>query len=164
MDLLTPSIGLIFWMTISFIVLLIILGKYAWKPILKALENRENSIQKSLDEAKNAREAMAKLTSQNEQILKEARIEREAILKEAREIKDKIINDAKDAATAESNKIIQSAKETINAERISAINQIKSEVADLSVDIAKKVLQKELSSPEEQKKLIDSLVNQAKLN
>lgn len=164
MDLLTPSIGLIFWMTISFIVLLIILGKYAWKPILKALENRENSIQKSLDEAKNAREAMAKLTFQNEQILKEARIEREAILKEAREIKDKIINDAKDAATAESNKIIQSAKETINAERISAINQIKSEVADLSVDIAKKVLQKELSSPEEQKKLIDSLVNQAKLN
>ncbi|WP_303849714.1 F0F1 ATP synthase subunit B [Apibacter mensalis] len=164
MDLLTPSIGLIFWMTISFIVLLIILGKYAWKPILKALENRENSIQKSLDEAKNAREAMAKLTSQNEQILKEARIERDAILKEAREIKDKIINDAKDAATAESNKIIQSAKETINAERISAINQIKSEVADLSVDIAKKVLQKELSSPEEQKKLIDSLVNQAKLN
>lgn len=164
MDLLTPSIGLIFWMTISFIVLLIILGKYAWKPILKALENRENSIQKSLDEAKNAREAMAKLTSQNEQILKEARMEREAILKEAREIKDKIINDAKDAATAESNKIIQSAKETINAERISAINQIKSEVADLSVEIAKKVLQKELSSPEEQKKLIDSLVNQAKLN
>lgn len=164
MDLLTPSIGLIFWMTISFIVLLIILGKYAWKPILKALENRENSIQKSLDEAKNAREAMAKLTSQNEQILKEARMEREAILKEAHEIKDKIINDAKDAATAESNKIIQSAKETINAERISAINQIKSEVADLSVDIAKKVLQKELSSPEEQKKLIDSLVNQAKLN
>lgn len=164
MDLLTPSIGLIFWMTISFIVLLIILGKYAWKPILKALENRENSIQKSLDEAKNAREAMAKLTSQNEQILKEARMEREAILKEAREIKDKIINDAKDAATAESNKIIQSAKETINAERISAINQIKSEVANLSVDIAKKVLQKELSSPEEQKKLIDSLVNQAKLN
>ncbi|QYN48581.1 F0F1 ATP synthase subunit B [Apibacter sp. ESL0432] len=164
MDLLTPSIGLIFWMTISFIVLLIILGKYAWKPILKALENRENSIQKSLDEAKNAREAMAKLTSQNEQILKEARMEREAILKEAREIKDKIINDAKDAATAESNKIIQSAKETINAERISAINQIKSEVADLSVDIAKKVLQKELSSPEKQKKLIDSLVNQAKLN
>lgn len=164
MDLLTPSIGLIFWMTISFIVLLIILGKYAWKPILKALENRENSIQKSLDEAKNAREAMSKLTSQNEQILKEARMEREAILKEAREIKDKIINDAKDAATAESNKIIQSAKETINAERISAINQIKSEVADLSVDIAKKVLQKELSSPEEQKKLIDSLVNQAKLN
>lgn len=164
MDLLTPSIGLIFWMTISFIVLLIILGKYAWKPILKALENRENSIQKSLDEAKNAREAMAKLTSQNEQILKEARMEREAILKEAREIKDKIINDAKDAATAESNKIIQSAKETINAERISAINQIKSEVADLSVNIAKKVLQKELSSPEEQKKLIDSLVNQAKLN
>ncbi|QYN50516.1 F0F1 ATP synthase subunit B [Apibacter sp. ESL0404] len=164
MDLLTPSIGLIFWMTISFIVLLIILGKYAWKPILKALENRENSIQKSLDEAKNAREAMAKLISQNEQILKEARMEREAILKEAREIKDKIINDAKDAATAESNKIIQSAKETINAERISAINQIKSEVADLSVDIAKKVLQKELSSPEEQKKLIDSLVNQAKLN
>ncbi|MXO33231.1 F0F1 ATP synthase subunit B [Apibacter sp. B2912] len=164
MDLLTPSIGLIFWMTISFIVLLIILGKYAWKPILKALENRENSIQKSLDEAKNAREAMAKLTSQNEQILKEARMEREAILNEAREIKDKIINDAKDAATAESNKIIQSAKETINAERISAINQIKSEVADLSVNIAKKVLQKELSSPEEQKKLIDSLVNQAKLN
>lgn len=164
MDLLTPSIGLIFWMTISFIVLLIILGKYAWKPILKALENRENSIQKSLDEAKNAREEMAKSTSQNEQILKEARMEREAILKEAREIKDKIINDAKDAATAESNKIIQSAKETINAERISAINQIKSEVADLSVDIAKKVLQKELSSPEEQKKLIDSLVNQAKLN
>ncbi|CVK16526.1 MAG: F0F1 ATP synthase subunit B [Apibacter sp.] len=164
MDLLTPSIGLIFWMTISFIVLLIILGKFAWKPILKALENRENSIRKSLDDAKNAREAMAKLTSQNEQILKEARIERETILKEAREIKDKIINDARNAATIESDKIIQSAKDTINAERISAINQIKYEVANLSVDIAKKVLQKELSSPEEQKKLIDSLVNQAKLN
>lgn len=90
MDLLTPSIGLIFWMTISFIVLLIILGKYAWKPILKALENRENSIQKSLDEAKNAREAMAKLTSQNEQILKEARMEREAILKKPVKLKIKL--------------------------------------------------------------------------
>jgi F-type H+-transporting ATPase subunit b len=164
MDLLTPSIGLIFWMTVSFIVLLIILAKFAWKPILKALENRENSIQNSLNEAKNAREAMAKLTAQNEQILKEARMEREAILKEAREIKDKILNDAKDSATAESTKIIQSAKDTIKAERIAAINQIKSEVADLSVDIAKKILQKELSSSEEQKKLIESLVNQAKFN
>ena len=164
MDLLTPSIGLIFWITISFIVLLIILRKFAWNPILKALENRENSIQKSLDEAKNAREAMAKLTSQNEQILKEARMERDAILKEAREIKDKIVSEAKDEAIAEGNKIIQSAKDTINAERISAINQIKSEVADLSIDIAKKILQKELSNPEEQKKLIESLVNQAKLN
>ncbi len=164
MELLTPEIGLVFWMTVSFLVLLFLLGKFAWKPILKALEDRETTIQKSLDEAKNAREEMAKLTSQNEQILKEARLERESILKEAREIKDKIVSDAKDAATEEGNKIIQSARESINNERISAINQIKSEVADLSIDIAKKVLQKELSSSEEQKNLVESLVNQAKLN
>ncbi|MDR2122062.1 MAG: F0F1 ATP synthase subunit B [Flavobacteriaceae bacterium] len=164
MDLLTPDIGLVVWMTISFVVLLWILGKFAWKPIVKALAEREESIRKSLDEAKNAREEMAKLTSQNEQVLKEARLERETILKEAREIKDKIIADAKEAATEESNKIILAARESINNEKISAINQIKSEVANLSIDIAKKVLQRELSSAEEQKKLVESLVNQAKLN
>lgn len=164
MDLLTPEIGLVFWTTISFIVLLFILGKFAWKPILKALENRENSIQASLDEAKRAREEMMKLTSQNEQILKEARTERESILKEAREMKDKIINDAKESAVVEGNKIILAAKETINNEKIAAVNQIKGEVADLSLSIAKKVLQKELSSAEEQKKLVEALINQSKLN
>lgn len=164
MDLLTPEIGLVFWTTISFIVLLFLLGKFAWKPILKALENREDSIQTSLDEAKRAREEMMKLTSQNEQILKEARIERESILKEAREMKDKIINEAKESAIAEGNKIILAAKETINNEKIAAVNQIKGEVADLSIDIAKKVLQKELSSAEEQKKLVETLINQSKLN
>ncbi|MDR1876970.1 MAG: F0F1 ATP synthase subunit B [Flavobacteriaceae bacterium] len=164
MELLTPSVGLVFWMTVSFLILLLLLKKFAWKPILKALEDRESSIQKSLDEAKNAREEMSKLTSQNEQLLKEARLERDAILKEARDIKDKIVSDAQKVATEEGNKIIQAARESINNERISAINQIKSEVTDLSIDIARKVLQKELSSVEEQKKLVESLVNQAKLN
>lgn len=164
MDLLTPNIGLVFWTTISFIILLILLKKFAWKPILKALEDRENSIQKSLDEAKNARDEMAKLTAQNDKILKEARLERESILKEAREVKDKIISEAKEIANSESEKIITSAKESINRERVMAINQIKFEVADLSVAIAKKVLKKELSSTDEQKKLVDTLVNQSKLN
>ncbi|TWP27431.1 F0F1 ATP synthase subunit B [Apibacter muscae] len=164
MDLLTPNIGLVFWTTISFIILLILLKKFAWKPILKALEDRENSIQKSLDEAKNARDEMAKLTAQNDKILKEARLERESILKEAREVKDKIISEAKEIANSESEKIITSAKESINRERVMAINQIKSEVADLSVAIAKEVLKKELSSTDEQKKLVDTLVNQSKLN
>ncbi|MDR3273343.1 MAG: F0F1 ATP synthase subunit B [Flavobacteriaceae bacterium] len=164
MDLLTPDIGLVVWMTISFFVLLFILAKFAWKPIINGLHEREEAIQKSLDEAKNAREEMAKLTSENEQILREARAERESILKEAREIKDKIVGDAKEAAIEEGNKIIQSARESINAEKVTAINQIKSEMANLSIGIAKKILQKELSSTEEQKKLIETLVNQAKLN
>lgn len=164
MDLLIPDIGLVVWMTISFLFLLFILAKFAWKPIVNALHDREEAIQKSLDEAKNAREEMAKLTSENEKILREARLESESILKEAREIKDKIISDARESAVEEGNKIIQLARESINAERITAINQIKSEMADLSIGIAKKILQKELSSTEEHKKLVETLVNQAKLN
>ncbi len=164
MDLVTPGIGMIFWTTVFFLILLIILGKFAWPAILSAVHARNDSIKKALESAEKAREEMAKLQADNEKILAEARAERDALLKEARSVKDKIIAEAKEQAGAEAAKLLQNARNSIKREKESAINEIKQQVALLSLDIAEKVLKTKLSSDKEQKALVDKLVDEIDLN
>lgn len=164
MDLIQPSAGLIFWMTLTFVVVFLILRKFAWKPILKALSDREKSIQDALDSARTAKEEMAQLKVGNEKILQEARNERDALLKEARTTKDSIISEAKTQAKKKADKLVQSARESILSEKEAALNELKKQVATLSVDIAEKLIKKELSSDEKQKSLIDSVLNDIRMN
>ncbi|ADX67911.1 F0F1 ATP synthase subunit B [Weeksella virosa] len=164
MDLLTPSIGLIFWTAIVFIILLVILRAYAWKPILNAVKEREKSIEDSLNAAKKAEERMASLNAENEKLMKEAIIERDALLKQAREMKNSIINQAKDTATIEANRIIESAREAIQNEKTAAMSDIKNQVAQLSIEVAEKIMAKELSQPGAQEDLVNQVIDQVKLN
>jgi len=164
MELVTPGIGLVFWMLLSFSIVFIILKKFAWKPILKMIKEREESIDGALKMADKAKEEMAKLQSDNERILAEARKERDNLLKDAREVKEKIIAEAKTQAGVEANKLIENAKAAIHGEKIAALSEIKNQIAYLSVDIAEKILQKELSSDLRQKEYIESLVKDINLN
>jgi F-type H+-transporting ATPase subunit b len=164
MGLVTPDFGLVFWMVLSFSVVLYILSKFAWKPIMQSLKNRENSIQEALDVADRTKKEMAQLQSDNEKIMTEARQERDNLLKEARETKEKLINDAKGLAAIEANKMIEAAKQAIENEKIAAINEIKNQIAIFSVDIAEKLLKQELSKDTKQKEYITGLVNEIKLN
>jgi F-type H+-transporting ATPase subunit b len=164
MDLVTPGIGLIFWTTFIFLLLVILLRAFAWKPILNAIKNREASIKSALDSAEKAKEEMKKLLAKNEEILQKARAERDALMKEAREVKDKIINEAKEKAQQEAEKIIESARLSIRNEKASAISEIKAQVAILSVDIAEKILREKLSNNQEQSALINRLLDDVKIN
>ena len=164
MDLVTPDIGLIFWTTLSFLILLFILGKFAWKPILNSVNDRETSILKALKEAENAREEMKNLTADNERILKDARIEREAMIKEARDIKVKMISDAKEEAKTTADALIFQAKEAIENEKKSAMADLKSQMASLSIEIAEKVVKQELSNKDKQLKLVEDMLNDSTLN
>jgi len=158
------SFGLFFWQLILFGLLLFLLKKFAWKPILDALSEREEGIQNALDEADKARQEMTELKSSNDQIIKEARAERDALLKDARKVKDQMITEAKDEATLQANKIIEQAKATINQEKLSAIDELKNKVAEWSVEIAEKVIKEELSDKDKQVKLIDKMLDDATLN
>ena len=164
MDLVTPDIGLIFWTTVSFIILYFILAKYAWKPILGAVNDREKSIKDALSAAEKAKEEMASLKSDNEKILNEAKLQREALLKEAREIKSKIISDAQNEATEKANKLIEAAKTAIDNEKSSAMKELKNTVVDLSLNIAEKLLSKELDNKDKQVKNIKDIIDKSKLN
>ncbi len=164
MDLVTPGIGLIFWTSFIFFLLLIILRLFAWKPILNAVKNREKSIKSALDSAEKAKEEMKKLLAKNEEIMQKARLEREVIMKEAREVKDKIINEAKEKAQQEAIKLIESARLNIRNEKNAAISEIKSQIAILSVDIAEKILREKLSQNKEQDALISRLLDDVKIN
>ncbi len=164
MDLVTPGIGLLFWTTLVFLILMFVLAKYAWKPILNAVKEREDSINESLEAAEKAKEEMTKLASKNENLLAEAKIERDALLKEAREIKDGIVSSAKNAAKEEADKIVQAAHAAIEAQKAGAIAEMKSEIAILSISIAEKIIRKELSNDEQQKSLVNALVADLKLN
>ena len=157
------SIGLFFWQTIIFIFLILLLKKYAWKPILDAVNEREQGIKNSLLSAEKAREEMASLQSDNEETLKKARLERDGLLKEAREIKQKLIDDAKNEANVEAKKIIIQAQETIESEKNAAIIDLKNQVADLSVEIAEKVLKEKLSDDKSQMNLVKELVKDVTL-
>jgi len=163
MGFVTPDYGTIFWMLIIFGIVLFILKKFAWGPILKALKDRELSIAEALNSAEKARKDVAGLKASNDQIIAEARREKEIILKEARDIKDKIIAEAKNLANVEGQKSIESAKQQINAEKDAAINDIKIQVAELSVMIAEKVIRKQLENPKDQEKLIEVLLKDMKL-
>lgn len=162
--LVTPELGLIVWTTLVFCILFFLLAKFAWKPILKAVKDREASIEDALNAAEEATRKMAELKSNNEALLNEARAERDAMLKEARDVKDKIISEAKAIANAEGDKIIASAKETINHEKLAAITELKNQVAMLSIEIAEKILKEELSSADKQKAMIDNVVKDINLN
>ena len=164
MDLVTPGIGMIFWTTVFFLILLFILGKFAWPAIITAIAARNESIRKALDSAEKAREEMAQLQADNEKILAEAKSERDAMMKEARDVKDEIIAEAKDKAGAEASKMIQNAKEAIRSEQASAISEMKVQIAKLSVEIAEKVLVEKLSSDKAQKDLVNKLVDDIDLN
>jgi len=163
MDLITPDVGLLFWTLISFTILYLILRKFAWGPILGAVNEREKGIRNALLLAEKTREEMASLQSDNEQTLKKARAEREALLKEAREIKQKLIDDAKNEAKSEANKIIIQAQETIQSEKNAAIVDLKNQVASLSVDIAEKVLQDKVSNDKAQMSLLQELIKDVRL-
>lgn len=153
------SLGLFFWQTLLFVGLLLLLAKYAWKPILSAVEERENTIKDSLEAAEKAKADMEAVQADNKRILKEARAERDALLAEAKKTSTQIVNDAKEAAQAEAEKIAAAAQEAIQQEKNAAINDIKAQVAELSVDIAQKVLQGELSDQKKQEQLVEKLVN-----
>jgi len=142
MDLVTPNIGLVVWTTLCFAILIFILGKYAWKPILAAVKEREDSIEGALLKAEALKEEMARMTSENEDLLKQARAERDTILSEARKVKEQIINDAKDAANTEGSKLIEKARIEIDSQKAIAMADVKNQVAALSLDIAEKVLRK----------------------
>jgi len=164
MDLVTPGIGMIFWSTLFFLVLLFILGKFAWPAILTAVKARNESIRQALDAADKAKEEMAQLQADNQKILAEARAERDALMKEAKEVKDKLIADAKGKAAEEAKKLVQNAREAIQSEKAAALNDIKVQIAGLSVEIAEKILRLKLEDSKAQKDLVDELINEADLN
>lgn len=158
------SIGLFFWVFVIFLILIFIMAKFAWKPIMDAITEREEGIQKSLDDAKEARKEMQNLKADNEKLLKEARAERDAMMKEARELKEKILEDAKEEAEAQTTSMIESAKETIKQEKQAAVAELKNQVASLSIGIAKSVVKKELTSQDDQLKLVEEMLKDVTLN
>ncbi len=164
MDLITPGLGLMFWMVIVFGILLFILKKFAWKPILNLLHERESSIEEALHAADRAKEEMQQLKFDNEILLKEAKNERDAIMQAARKVRDTIIDEAKEKASQEADRIIESAKESIHFEKMSAMTELKNQIAGLSIEIAGKILNEELSPSEKQKDLIKKHLEQVNFN
>ncbi|AZA57390.1 MULTISPECIES: F0F1 ATP synthase subunit B [Chryseobacterium] len=164
MGIIEPGIGLLFWMTLTFVILLFLLAKFAWKPIVNAINDRETSIVDALNQATLARKEMETLKEDNERIIREAKIERDAILKEAREIKDRIVGEAKDAAKAEGDKMIEAAKQTINSEKNAAMADIKTQIGTLSVNIAESILKQKLDNSEAQNELVQNYLNKSNLN
>lgn len=159
-----PDFGLLFWQTVTFLIVLFILGKFAWKPILGALKEREADIEEALSAAENAKEEMKRLHAANEKLLQDARIERDKIIKEASAVANSIITEAKDKATAESNRIVENARIAINNEKLSALTEVKNQAATLAIDIAEKLLRKELSDSKAQKELVSEYLKEAKFN
>ena len=164
MDLVTPGFGLIFWTSVVFIILLVLLKRMAWTPILNNVDARNKSIEEALEAAKNARDEMSNLKADNDRILKEARAERDEMLKEAKELKANIISEAKNAAKVEADKMIASAKVVIENEKAGAISELKNTVGSLSVDIAEKVLRAELKDVDKQNAFIANMLKDIKLN
>jgi len=158
------SVGLFAWQVLLFVVLMLLLRKFAWKPILNAVNEREDSIKEALDSAEEAKRKMAELKSDNEVLLNKARAERDEMMKEAREIKDKIIAESKNLAKVEADKIITAARESIQQEKMAAITDLKNQVAHLSIEIAEKILKDELTSADKQKSIIDNVVKEIILN
>jgi F-type H+-transporting ATPase subunit b len=164
MELVKPAFGLVFWMVVSFSIILFLLKKFAWPVILGALDERERSIADALNAAQTAKEEMAALKSDNEKLLQEARNQRDLILKEARDAKDSIINDAKSKAIEESDRLRRLAREEIHNEKMAAITELKNQVANLSIEIAEKVIRQQLTVDEKQKQLIQDMLKDVKMN
>lgn len=164
MDLLLPHLGLIVWTVLAFLIVLFILKKFAWKPILKGLNDREKNIADSIATAEKVRFEMSQLKSENEALLVAAREERGMMLKEAKEIKDKMINDAKEEAKVQAAKIITDANASIQNQKMAALTDIKNQVGKMVIEVSEKVLRKELSSKSEQENYIKQLAEEIKLN
>ncbi|MGL2965368.1 F0F1 ATP synthase subunit B [Flavobacterium sp. XGLA_31] len=158
------SLGLFIMQTVLFLGLIFLLKKFAWKPILDAVNEREEGIKNALQSAENAKKEMQNLKSDNEKLLADARLERDSMMKEAREIKDKMINDAKTEAQVAGQKMIEQAKASIESEKNAALAELKAQVSTLSLDIAEKLLKDELSNKEAQTKLVEKMLGDVKLN
>ncbi len=158
------SFGLFFWQTLIFVGLIFLLKKFAWKPILDAVNEREEGIKNALLSAENAKKEMQNLQEGNQRILQEARLERDTMLKEAREMKEKIIADSKTEAQAQGLKMIEQAKAAIESEKNAAMAELKAQVSNLSISIAEKLLKDELSNKETQTKLVEKMLGDVKLN
>lgn len=164
MDLLHPDFGLIFWTTIVFLLTFFVLAKYAWKPILKLLDEREKGIADSIASAEKIKGEMNQLKSEHEQVLRDAKAERSQILKEAKELRDRIIAEAKEGAKTEARKIIEESRIAINNQKMAAVTDVKNQVGVLVIEVAEKVLRRELASRDEQQRYIASLTEEFKLN
>lgn len=164
MGLITPGLGLIFWSALGFLIVLFILTKYAWKPILSALDDREKSIEEALKAAEIARNEMANLKAENEKIIHEAKIERDEMLHRASETSKQMIEEAKHVASIEGAKMIENAKAAIETEKLAALEEVKVQVGILSLAIAEKILKKNFSEDAAQQALVEELVNDLKLN
>lgn len=164
MDLVLPDFGLLFWTGLVFILLLFVLTKFAWKPILGAVNEREQKITEALELAEKTKAEMQALQTQNENLLKEARAERDAIVKEAKEIASKMVEDAKSTAKKEADKVLASARQSIQSEKSAAIAELKTTVASLSLEIAEKIVRGELASDDKQKVLAERLAGDINLN
>ena len=164
MELVLPGIGLIFWMTLSFLILVFILGKFGWPVIVQALDKRETKISEALELAEKTREEMKALQANNEQLLKEAKEERDSILAEARKISLKMYDEAKEKANEEAQRILTSAKENIHYEQMKAIAEVRNTIAELSLEIAGKVLSEEMKESGRHTSYVNRLVDEIKLN
>ncbi|MFN8211721.1 MAG: F0F1 ATP synthase subunit B [Bacteroidales bacterium] len=160
----SPAIGTVFWTTLIFVLFFLMLSKFAWKPILKAVKARDEIIKGSLESAEKAREDMKRMQADNEAILKKAREERENILRDARDVRDKLINEAKGKATEEAEKLIEKARETIEREKNKALSEIHEQVAYLSIEVASKILGEKLQQSDQQNKLIEGYLKDLEKN
>lgn len=158
------SFGLFIWQIVIFVGLVLLLKKFAWKPILSAVNEREEGIKEALEAADKAREDLQNLNADNEKLLKEARAEREVMIKEARQLKDKMVSEAKGQAQAEADKMIALAQETIESEKKAAVADIKKQIAELSIAIAGKVIKEELSKSSKQDQLVSDLIKDIEIN
>jgi F-type H+-transporting ATPase subunit b len=164
MDLILPDYGLLFWTGLVFISLVFVLTKFAWKPILKMVNEREKQINDSLKLAEQTKKEMKQLKADNEELLKKARKERDEILKDAKEVADRMIGEAKTQAQKESGKLLESARQTIEAEKAAAISELKTQVAAFSLQIAESIVRSEMSSDEKQKALAAKMAEDINLN
>lgn len=164
MDLLIPSFGLIFWTMLAFLIVVFVLKKYAWKPILQSLNDREKTIGDSLATAERIKAEMAQMKSENEALLVKAREERSQMLKEARDMKEKIINEARDQAKIEGGKIITDAQAAIEQQKMAAITEVKNQIGNLVIEVSEKILRRQLENKPEQEKYIRQLASEVKLN
>jgi len=164
MELITPGLGLVFWMTLVFVILVFILKVFAWKPILQMLKERETSIHEALNSANQAREEMKQLQFSNEQLLLEAKNERDAMLNDARKVREKLIEEARIKASEEASRIVESARASINNEKMAAMTELKNQIAESSLTIAKFILKRELSDPKKQEEYVQELLKEIKFN
>lgn len=164
MELITPGIGLVFWTALVFVLLLFLLTKFAWKPILQALNDREKSIGDALSAAENARKEIASLKGENEKLLAEARIERDKIIKDAQALSNQMINEAREKANTDGARLIETAKKQIQSEKNAAITELKNLVATTSIEIAEQILRKKLEDAGSQQDLIQKYLKETKFN